>query len=111
MTKKELTAKVFSIIAEKLLESNETYISIHTYVNDGGIDLKFEYTSEEEAELINEMKLACRDQGIWFDSDWMTEEPIMNWNLDWYIRRNKSRSLMKTWLQYTMVLDQMELLK
>ena len=89
MTKKELTAKVFSIIAEKLLESNETYISIHTYVNDGGIDLKFEYTSEEEAELINEMKLACRDQGIWFDSDWMTEEPIMNWNLDWSLEEIK----------------------
>ena len=30
MHKKRITAKVFSIIAEKLLESNETYISIHT---------------------------------------------------------------------------------
>ena len=35
------------------------------------------------------MKLACRDQGIWFDSDWMTEEPIMNWNLDWSLEEIK----------------------
>jgi hypothetical protein len=88
MKNQELIKEVFSIIGEKLANGDENYISIHTYANEDGVDLKFEYSSESDVNLIYEMKRECINRGIWFDSGFMTQEPIIEWNLDWSLLKN-----------------------
>jgi hypothetical protein len=87
MKNQELIKEVFSIIGEKLANANENHMSIHVCANEEGVDLNFEYSSQSDVDLIYSMKHECASRGIWFDSGFMTQEPIIEWNLDWSLEK------------------------
>ena len=52
---------------------------------ESGVDLKFWYETQEAADFIMKMKKDIFSKGIYFDSGFGTQEPYIEWHLDYSI--------------------------
>lgn len=89
MKNQELIKEVFSIIADQLSKNTAAAnLSLHIEPVDEGVTLYLEYKDEASRELIHTMRNEVIAAGIYFDSGFLIQEPMIEWNLDWSLEKN-----------------------